>query len=173
MSIEDPTIPTAALHDPVLWMTMEWSRIYGKGSDSFGTLIAVMRTHQVMMARLDQHLKEQGLSRTGYLVLVSLRMSKNHTRPMGKLSKHLMVHPTTVTMVIDQLENAGWVERNAHPSDRRAVLASLTGPGVKMVDRVSKHLRKAEFAFAGLSPTTVSALSTVLHDARYELGDAV
>ena len=37
------------------------------------------------------------------------------------LARHAGLHPATLTGVLDRLEHAGWIARDRHPSDRRAV----------------------------------------------------
>jgi DNA-binding MarR family transcriptional regulator len=38
------------------------------------------------------------------------------------LAKQTGLHPATLTGVLDRLERAGWIARERHPSDRRAVV---------------------------------------------------
>ena len=45
------------------------------------------------------------------------------------LAKALQVSPRNVTGLVDALEAAGYVERRPHPSDRRALLVTLTEQG--------------------------------------------
>jgi DNA-binding MarR family transcriptional regulator len=45
---------------------------------------------------------------------------------MRALSDAVGVTPRTITGLIDALEDDGWVERRAHPSDRRATIVALT-----------------------------------------------
>lgn len=41
--------------------------------------------------------------------------------PSG-LAQHTGLHPATLTGILDRLERAGWIARDRHPSDRRAVM---------------------------------------------------
>ena len=45
---------------------------------------------------------------------------------MRALSEAVGVTPRTITGLIDALEKDGWVERRAHPTDRRATIVALT-----------------------------------------------
>jgi DNA-binding MarR family transcriptional regulator len=38
------------------------------------------------------------------------------------LARHAGLHPATITGILDRLERGGWVARERHPSDRRAVV---------------------------------------------------
>jgi DNA-binding MarR family transcriptional regulator len=112
--------------DPVEWTRQAWSDGDLPSPDHFAAMASLLRTHQAMVTEIDRRLKPHGMSRTAFLLMATLLISRDHTRPLGQLSKQLMVHPTTVTLVIDQLENRGMVSRRPHPTDRRTVLAALT-----------------------------------------------
>ncbi|MCW2779060.1 MAG: MarR family transcriptional regulator [Frankiales bacterium] len=131
--------------------------------DHVAAMTALLRVHALMTLEIDRVLKGHGLTRTAYLVLVTLQVSRDPGRPLGQLSKHLLVHPTTVTLVIDQLEQAGLVVRRAHPSDRRAVLAQLTPEGRTAVDRATRDLAETGF---GLGDVDVPLLAQVTRDLR-------
>jgi DNA-binding MarR family transcriptional regulator len=50
---------------------------------------------------------------------------------MSALSDELVVSPRNVTVLVDALEAMGLVRRQAHPTDRRAILIELTSKGVE------------------------------------------
>ena len=139
----------------------------------FAAMAALLRSHQMVVAALEAELKGAELTLTGYLVLVTLLMSRGETRPLGQLSKHLMIHPTSVTLVIDQLEKRGLVKRSRHPSDRRIVLAKLTPSGRRLTTKVSKAIAAANFGLAGLDLDEARALTETLRQVRQKLGDPV
>ena len=58
-----------------------------------------------------------------------LYFSRDGQMSLGTLGQRLMVHPTSVTATVDTLERLGFVERVAHPSDRRQTLARITAVG--------------------------------------------
>jgi DNA-binding MarR family transcriptional regulator len=51
------------------------------------------------------------------------------SRKMSELGAQLGVTPRNITKLVDGLEAEGLVARKAHPSDRRAILVSLTDKG--------------------------------------------
>jgi DNA-binding MarR family transcriptional regulator len=138
----------------------------------FTAMDAMMRTHQLMVIELDRVLKPHGLSRTAFLLLATLLMSREHTRPLGQLSKHLMVHPTTITLVIDQLEGKGLVTRTAHRTDRRTVLASLTDVGRELVAKAGEDLAGAQFGLSGVTDALAKRLTSILGQVRGRMGDS-
>lgn len=157
--------------DPVEFTREHWARSDQPGVEYFTAMGAMMRTHQLMVAEMDRVLKPHGLSRTAFLLMATLLMSREHTRPLGQLSKHLMVHPTTITLVIDQLDGKGLVTRTPHSTDRRTVLASLTPDGLDLVTKASQDLAVAHFGLTGVTESVAKRLTTVLGQIRDRMGD--
>ncbi len=116
-------MPATEQSDSVEWMRLQWREHKEPRPEQFAAMASLLRTTILVTDELDRVLKECQLSRTGYLILITLRISRGQSRPLGQLSKVLLVHPTTVTMAIDQMEKAGLVRRVPHPTDRRTILA--------------------------------------------------
>ncbi len=59
-----------------------------------------------------------------------------HVRPMqaGDLAKKLSLSPTSLTRVLERLENRQLIERNIDREDRRRIWVSLTPQGKNMLD---------------------------------------
>ena len=51
---------------------------------------------------------------------------------------------STLTSIVDRLEERGWVVRGAHPRSRRLVLVELTEAGREVAERVSSALQALE-----------------------------
>ena len=101
--------------DPVEWIGEQWVAREQPGVDQFAALGAMMRTYQLIVVELDRLLKPHELSRTAFLLMAALLISRDHTRPQIELSRHLMVHPTMITLVLDQLCAKNLVSRAPHP----------------------------------------------------------
>ena len=110
-------------------------------------------------------------TRTGYLLMTTLLLSREGTRPLGQLSKHLMVHPTTITLALGQLEKRGLLHRGPHPTDRRTVLAMLTPAGRELLGEVSRALAGTGFGLAGVDHDLASRVIDVLREVRGNIGD--
>ncbi|WP_158081701.1 MarR family winged helix-turn-helix transcriptional regulator [Paenibacillus selenitireducens] len=52
---------------------------------------------------------------------------------LSQLADRLQVKPSSITVMIDRLEKAGFVERLADPNDRRIVLVQLTDKGLDII----------------------------------------
>jgi DNA-binding MarR family transcriptional regulator len=68
--------------------------------------------------------REYGMSYARGRVVAALTVSGPVV--MRALSEAVGVTPRTITGLIDTLEKDGWVERRAHPTDRRATIVALT-----------------------------------------------
>lgn len=105
-----------------------------------------------------------GLEPWEFDVLSSLRRSGSpYALTPGVLMNELLVSSGTMTNRIDRLETKGLVERSPSPSDRRAVLVSLTVEGRKRVDSALKSLLDDERnLLVGISEEDEQRLSLLL-----------
>lgn len=102
-----------------------------------------------------------GLSTLQYAVLVLLDKDRNFR--LTSLSKRLLRSKSTITRVVDRLEDAGLVERIVDPDDRRAQRVILTPAGVDLRDRASAaHDQSLEARMAALSEGERQQLDTLL-----------
>lgn len=80
--------------------------------------------------------------------------------PQRALAEALKVTPRAVTGLVDALVAQGLVTREAHPTDRRATLVTLTPPGETLVGRLERDHRKlARALFAPMSPAEFDAFA--------------
>lgn len=65
----------------------------------------------------------------------------HHSGPMTQraLAHALDVTPRNVSGLVDILEEAGYLERTPHPSDRRAIIVSLTPAGAELMQRTERE----------------------------------
>jgi len=157
--------------DSVEWMRQRWLKHDEPKPEHFAAMAALLRTAILVTDEMDRVLKERQLSRTGYLILITLQTSHEQTRPLGQLSKVLLVHPTTVTMAIDQLERQGLVRRVPHPTDRRTILARLTPEGDDLAERATKTLAGIGYGLGDVSAASASRVTAALQRIRQALGD--
>ena len=157
--------PIAEAHR--LWVEQGWE----DAADGMAAITSLMRAHQIALSRVEAVLKPFGLSFARYEVLMLLRLSRRGSLPMGVIGSRLQVHPTSVTNAVDRLEKAGLVERQPHPTDRRAVLVALTPEGRELAAKATDALNGSVFVDPGLSSSAVSTLVTVLRQMRRDAGD--
>jgi DNA-binding MarR family transcriptional regulator len=111
---------------------------------------SIMRVQQLVLAALDAAVKPFGITFARYEVLVLLSFSRTGSLPLSKVGERLMVHPTSVTNLIDRLETQGLVVRRVDAADRRRILASLTPEGRRVLKRATAALTAIEFAVGAL-----------------------
>ncbi len=79
------------------------------------------------------------------------------------LSERLLLDKSTVTRLIDRMEQAGFVQRVADPGDRRVQRVVLTADGQRCRDAVRiVHEEAVEHHFAQLDPHEQRCLSNLL-----------
>jgi len=103
---------------------------------------------RLIAKRFDQRAKSLGLTRAQYRALAFLARQEG-TNQAG-LADILDVEPITLVRLIDRMEEAGWVERRPHPSDRRQYLLFLTEKARAIFARMRMiGLKVREDALAG------------------------
>ena len=90
------------------------------------------------------------------------------------LATALEVSPRNVTLLVDTLEGLGLVARRPHPSDRRAVLVTLTGRGHDVMSRMAaeRQALAAELT-AGLDDHDVNRLDRDLAGIEARLREVI
>jgi len=150
--------------DPIERAAQLWADRIGDAT-SMRLATSIMRVHQLLAARLDAALRPFGITFARYEVLRLLSFSSSGSLPLSKIGERLMVHPTSVTNVIDRLVADGLVDRRVDPSDRRRALASLTDAGRQVLDDATQALVAMDFGLDEISPadqTTIHELLTPL-----------
>jgi DNA-binding MarR family transcriptional regulator len=78
------------------------------------------------------------ITRTELGVLHALR---ERPRRITELAAQERVTQPAITLLVNRLEDRGWVDRGADPSDRRAVLVALTRAGDEVFDGLRSEYR--------------------------------
>lgn len=132
---------------------------------------SIMRAQQIVLARVDEALKPFELTFARYEALVLLTFSRRGSLPLGKMGDRLMIHPTSVTNIVDRLEDQGLVRRVPHPTDRRTTLCQITAAGRRRVERATIAVTDAQLGIGGLDSDEVDQLTTLLAKLRRDAGD--
>jgi DNA-binding MarR family transcriptional regulator len=85
--------------------------------------------------------------------------------PMSALAGVLHCDASNVTGIVDRLEERGYVERRAHPDDRRVKMLVLTEEGTELRDRMRAKLAEPPAALAALPDEDARTLRDVLRRA--------
>lgn len=124
---------------------------------------AFLEANAALTRVLGQELEEQrGLSLHWYDVLVQLQEAGGRLR-MHELADRVLLHKSSISRLIDRMEDAGFVKREACLSDGRSRYAVLTPAGRDALRRAAPvHLRGVQRHFAShLTDSDVVALARV------------
>ncbi len=150
----------------------QWAEHHA-GAEHLGVVTSVVRAQQLLLARLNALLAPFDLSFARYEALSLLSFTRHGALSLGTLGERLMVHPTSITSLIDGLEAQGLVARVPHPQDRRRTLAQLTDAGRACCREATQALVDARFGLEGLEPAEAEQVVRDLARVRHELGDHV
>ena len=113
-------------------------------------LDSLLRAEASVRRRLSADLEREGLSATGFSVLVVLTTAGGELE-LRALRARLRTSKANATEVVTTLEARGLVSRRRLISDKRAATVSLTVLGEEMVDRLfPEHSRRVAAAFSVL-----------------------
>lgn len=158
--------------DPIQWAGRFWSKQRLGDPTKFMAFGSLLRVHQLVTDELGRVLNGFDLSLTGYLLLATVQLSPTGARLISQIATHMMVHPTTVTLTVAKLEAQGWLERQAHPNDRRATYVAITPAGTAQMRSVSRALDKIGYGMFGLTKDQASDLLDFLTPIRRMAGDS-
>ena len=132
---------------------------------------SLMRTEQILMARLNALLDPFGLTFPRYEALMLLFFTRRGSLPLGKIGERLQVHRTSVTNLVDGLERLGLAQRSPHPEDRRTTLAEITERGREVAAAATEALNEARFGISPLKRDELDSLFALLRRLRLGAGD--
>jgi DNA-binding MarR family transcriptional regulator len=158
--------------DPIEEARAQWSTRWEPNmGDAMAAATSIMRAQQVVLASVDGVLRPLGLTFARYEGLVLLLFSRHGVLPLGKMGQRLMIHPTSVTNIIDRLEEQGLVRRLPHPTDGRTTLAELTDDGRRLAKRATTAVNRIHFGLDALSGQDLRQLMKIIRKLRVDVGD--
>ena len=158
--------------DPIEEARRQWiAHGWEAAADGMAAVTSIFRAQQIVLQRIDAVLRPLELTFARYEILTLLSFTKAGSLPMTRMGALLQVHPTSVTSAVDRLEFQGFVERRPHPTDRRAVLASITEAGRERALAATTALNSRIFEQIGLTGPETTQLRNVLRALRASAGD--
>lgn len=125
------------------------------------TFVKLMRATGSVSARMHRHLRNDGLTVSQFGVLETL----HHLGPLCQREIGIKILKTggNMTLVVDNLEKRGLVERVQDTQDRRYLKIHLTPQGQDLIKRVFlRHAGIAENVFAALDGNEQEQLGKLL-----------
>jgi MarR family transcriptional regulator for hemolysin len=129
-------------------------------------------TARLMRRDFDRRARKVGLTRAQWMVISYLARGEGSNQ--AAIADFLDVEPITIVRHLDRLEEAGWIERRADPSDRRARLIYLTDkarPILATKQELGAETR--EVMLAGLSEQARDQLLGYLQHIRANLAHSL
>jgi DNA-binding MarR family transcriptional regulator len=99
----------------------------------FDAFMQLLRTAGALDRAATDALSDLDLTAGAFGALVELGVVGDHGIAPSELARRLAVARRTATLYVDILARHGWAEREAHPDDRRMVLARLTDSGIALL----------------------------------------
>jgi DNA-binding MarR family transcriptional regulator len=99
----------------------------------------------------------RGLGRVKTILLLV-----NGPATLRDIAEYLGVDAPYATVIVNKLEDVGFVERTAHPDDDRRKLVQLTPPGKEAARLAERIYARPPTALTSLSPDDIANLETLL-----------
>lgn len=115
-----------------------------KRSDLAAMLAPLLRE---MIAAEQPVLDAHGLSMWGYVVLLTL--DRSSVRTQAALADAIGADKTRIIRTLDDLQQQGFIEREADPDDRRVRLLAITDAGRAVKDAVQRDIQRGEERWLG------------------------
>lgn len=125
---------------------------------------AVLRAHAALLPRIGRDLEARtGMPLTWYDVLLNLYRAPEHRLRMQALSDTVVLSRSRVSRIVDELVEAGHVQRLPDPEDGRATLAALTDQGTRAFRAAAPvHLEALECYIGALTADEAATICRAL-----------
>ena len=123
----------------------------------------VKQIHDAVGRKLNNSLRESGLTNVQLGTLIALEHAEGHRLKMKDLEKIFKVSQPTITGIVDRLLEKGFVRTLKSPEDRRIRLVELTGEGLKKARHEYDVMKETDLAMLnGLSEQEQDELHRML-----------
>lgn len=121
---------------------MDSSKDFNEDSElSLKLFVVLSRALQAIEKQAISNIKSHGLNLTEFAVL-ELLFNKGD-QPIQKIRHKVLLASSSITYVVDKLEERKYLVRKACPTDRRITHASLTSKGKELMEEVFPQHREA------------------------------
>lgn len=141
---------------------MKTTKKYGKKIDlALSTWVKLARAYSSFDKKSSESIKTFGLTQPQFAVIEVI----GHLGPLkvGEICTKMLVTGGNMTLVLDNIEKLGYVERVPSKDDRRAIHIQLTPAGQKLFDDVFlKHAENITRSMSILSAAEQETLGNLL-----------
>ncbi len=125
---------------------------------------AFLTAMRLLTDQLDRELqRDAGIPHTYYEILVALSEAPKRTLRMNQLADVCQSSRSRLSHAVSRLEEAGWVRREACPTDKRGALAVMTDAGFAAIEAAAPgHVEGVrQHVFDVLTPDQVRQLAEI------------
>jgi DNA-binding MarR family transcriptional regulator len=120
----------------------------------------LLQCAMTQFGQTSDRLQELGLT-PGHMKAL-LMLDPEEPRPMGSLAQRFSCDASTMTWLVDRLEERGLVERRSLPKDRRVKTVALTPLGSRTKAQLEERLYEPPAEVVALERSVLDALHDVL-----------
>ncbi|QKQ30909.1 MarR family transcriptional regulator [Staphylococcus saprophyticus] len=128
---------------------------------SLNTFVGLNRTLDHLMKIVKTDVQRYGLNVTEFAVM-ELLYNKGD-QPIQRIGNRVLIASSSITYVVDKLEEKGCIVRQRNEKDKRVTNASLTDKGRSLMDEIfPDHASTLESTFSVLTDEEITVLQTTL-----------
>lgn len=140
-----------------------------RSDKSIGFLLADVS--RLLRRNFDRRVRDLDMTQAQWRALAHLARDEGINQ--AALAERLEVKPITIARLIDRMEAAGWVRREADTADRRASLLYLTPKAKPILDELQARADAAlQAVMQGVPPSARRELRTTLEKMKSNLNEA-
>lgn len=129
--------------------------------ESLNSFVGLNRTVDHLMKIVKKDVQRHGLNVTEFAVM-ELLYNKGD-QPIQRIGNRVLIASSSITYVVDKLEEKGCVRRQRDEHDKRVTNASLTEKGYAMMDEIfPDHASTLESTFSVLTNDELTVLQQAL-----------
>lgn len=135
-------------------------------------LLNVYYTASMMKKKADLFFAQYALTDVQFnlLTLLYFQSGKEGGLSQAKISDMMLVNRANITSLVDRMEKAGLVARNAHKKDRRFNIVKLTTKGKALLEKVDPYYsEQIKKVMSPLSRLEMKTLMQLLEKIRRQL----
>lgn len=130
-------------------------------NEQLKAVTVMIRANQSLQEVLKLDIESYGLNTTEFGTLEYLYHKGN--QPIQKICRKLLMANSSMTYVIDKLEEKGLVRRVQDPNDRRSTVVELTDKGLSLITTIfPQHEERVKEIFSVLTDEELNQLLELL-----------
>lgn len=130
-------------------------------------VLNLARTAEYVGARAAEVFKNADLTPTQYNALRILRGAGEEGLTCGEISERMVTKDSDITRLLDRLERRGLISRERPESNRRVVMARITGDGLRLLAELDEPVNESHRRLAGrLGKQRLRSLNELLEALR-------